>query len=655
MQVDSLHWHSSGPTELKATPSTDDFDRYIGQTLDGKYRLDRLLGRGGMGSVYLAVHLGTERVVAVKLITPRFMRDERFVERFKREARAAGRLRHPNIVDVTDFGFAQVDDKTVAYLVMEYLDGCTLGNVLDEEKRLPVAWVVDVMEQVCDAVQEAHRQGIIHRDLKPDNIWLEPNRLGGFRVKVLDFGIAKMADADGVAENEVTGGPSQIAVLADAQAETLLAETMADDDRESSINSTSSHRSEARTDENHTGSQGLDTPGSSTEISIESDQLTRAGALLGTPLYMSPEQCRGGNLDARSDVYSLGVIAYSMLSGATPFEGPVAAVLRSHTEEDPAPLRERNRKLPRGINQVVMSALDKDPSARPQSASAFANALRANADSLGTLYRRAFALYSEHFPTVLKLSLLAHVPVFAVLMISIGLRLTGSPWAENMGQTQAIAFGVLRGLATWGTTSCIAGAIAVMVAQLTATPLRPVRFRDAFAVLMRCWKPFVWTAVLVTIRVIPAMLLLVIPGLILIRSYLFWAPVVLIEDLKGGAALKRSANLAKRSRRDATLAALFQLGVPVLMERWLEMLIGYDVRYRTGGSAELVTQFASLVSILVSPLVSIVPALLYLKMRQFGGETVSDIASPTDAAGSLRQWEKRMHDRLAANTPRKTF
>src|SRR4051812_17510172 len=170
-------------------------EHYVGQTLDDKYRLERLLGQGGMGAVYLATHLGTERYVALKLISPQFMRNREFVERFKREARAAGRLRHPNVVDVTDFGFARVNEGQVAYLVMEYLDGCTLGDVLAEEKRLPLEWVADILEQVCSAVHEAHQQGIVHRDLKPDNIWLEPNRLGSYRVKVLDFGIAKVGAA----------------------------------------------------------------------------------------------------------------------------------------------------------------------------------------------------------------------------------------------------------------------------------------------------------------------------------------------------------------------------------------------------------------------------------------------------------------------------
>src|SRR5215213_714411 len=168
-------------------------EHYIGEVLDGKYRIEKLLGKGGMGAVYLAVHLGTERPVALKVIAPEFMRNEQFIERFKREARAAGRLRHPNVVDVTDFGFATRGAERVAYLVMEYLDGCTLADVLAEEKRLPLDWVADILEQVCSAVDEAHQQGIVHRDLKPDNIWLEPNRRGGYTIKVLDFGVAKLA------------------------------------------------------------------------------------------------------------------------------------------------------------------------------------------------------------------------------------------------------------------------------------------------------------------------------------------------------------------------------------------------------------------------------------------------------------------------------
>src|ERR1051325_8906710 len=168
--------------------------KLIGEVLDGKYQLDKQLGQGGMGAVYRATHLGTKRPVALKVIAPQFMANAEFVERFRREAEAAGRLRHPNVVNVTDFGFAQVDSLPLAYLVMEYLDGCSLGDMMKAQGALRLALVVDIVEQICLAVGNAHELGVIHRDLKPDNIWLQPDQRGGYIVKVLDFGLAKLRD-----------------------------------------------------------------------------------------------------------------------------------------------------------------------------------------------------------------------------------------------------------------------------------------------------------------------------------------------------------------------------------------------------------------------------------------------------------------------------
>jgi hypothetical protein len=285
-----------------------------------------------------------------------------------------------------------------------------------------------------------------------------------------------------------------------------------------------------------------------------------------------------------------------------------------------------------------MSALEKEPGARPQTATAFANALRANADGLGAHYRRAFAIYSEHFPTVLKVSLLAHIPVFVVFL--------GLLWARLAGVTgdelQLLPFAVLGGLASWVTASCISGAMAILVTQLSVAPLRPLRFRDSFAGLRAQWKPFLKTGGLVALRVVAGFILLFIPGLVLISRYLVWAPVVLLEGLQGSAALKRSAQLTKRSWRDAFLAMLFQLGVPAVVQSWLDMLISYDMRDRVGESGlELISQFAALSSVLVAPLVSIVPALLYLKMRQLGGEAISGTMLPLAGGGNPRRWETR--------------
>src|SRR5499426_1087167 len=166
----------------------------IGRLLDGKYRLEELCGRGGMGAVYRALHVGTGRRVAVKVIAPELAGDREFIERFRREAKTIGRLRHPNIVNVTDFGITGENEQTLAYLVMEHLEGVTLAVKLKDKRPLPLADALDILSQTCAAIDEAHRLGVLHRDLKPENIWLEPVRDGGCNVKALDFGIAQLHD-----------------------------------------------------------------------------------------------------------------------------------------------------------------------------------------------------------------------------------------------------------------------------------------------------------------------------------------------------------------------------------------------------------------------------------------------------------------------------
>ncbi|MFN2516185.1 MAG: protein kinase, partial [Pyrinomonadaceae bacterium] len=143
----------------------------------------------------------------------------------------------------------------------------------------------------------------------------------------------------------------------------------------------------------------------------------------GTPLYMSPEQCAAQRLDARSDIYSLGVIAYQMLAGQPPFAGETGSVMREHINLPPPPLRERSKKVPKRAADVVMTALSKKPEDRPPTAAAFASSLRAQADGIDSLYRRAFALYSEYFPKFLRLSFIAHLPVIVVTILLIGLEL----------------------------------------------------------------------------------------------------------------------------------------------------------------------------------------------------------------------------------------
>ena len=660
-------------------------DRYVGQILDDKYRLERLLGQGGMGAVYLATHLGTDRYVALKLIAPQFMRNREFVERFKREARAAGRLRHPNVVDVTDFGFARSGNESVAYLVMEYLDGCTLSDVLAEEDRLPLYWVVDIIEQVCAAVHEAHQQGIIHRDLKPDNIWLEPNGLGGYRVKVLDFGIAKLGEvsmttpealpstqsdehsptlnlsvkpaaaraATGVAEfklKETSLGP-----VDSLENETLI-QPSAKNKEDVPLTRASSDGDQTRLfDQGAEITAGPNRANTDPRATVGATGLTRVGAILGTPLYMSPEQCRGESLDARSDIYSLGIIAYQMLAGAPPFKGDSSTVISAHTNDPPTPLRHHNGKLPKRVARQVMSALEKDPAARPQTAVAFAGGLRANADGLGTLYRRAFSLYSEYFPEFLKLSLLAHIPMFVVTLMAVTLRL----FESRLSKLTTIAIGapivLLTIAAQFLTASIISAVTAIIVTQLAVAPMKPVKLRAAFDILRRRWKPFLKTGVRVSLRIILGWILLLIPGLIMTARYLLWAPVVLMEGLEKKAALKRARSLAARSWRTIIIAMCVQLLVPAILGSIVGALTGATTHEKHGLRVKVASQAAGLINIFVLPLLSIVPALLYLKMRQFGGETLNDVmAQIEEFEGARSRWQQRMRTRLTVTPQNRT-
>ena len=653
-------------------------EHYVGEVLDEKYRLEHLLGQGGMGAVYLATHLGTERYVALKLISPQFMRNNEFVERFKREARAAGRLRHPNVVDVTDFGFAPLKDDQVAYLVMEYLDGCTLGDVLAEERRLPLEWVADILDQVCSAVHEAHQQGIVHRDLKPDNIWLEPNRLGSYRVKVLDFGIAKVGETIAPALDDDSAATiiDDLTSFTKAQLETdTLLRPSGDESQTRALSSKPGGEAvgtvmqkgavtEAFGHEEDDGTLLFDqgTHGSARQTahiatSPQGAALTRVGAIMGTPLYMAPEQCGGGRVDTRSDIYSLGVIAYQMLAGEPPFEGNTSTVMRAHRENKPQDLHERDPKIPKRVAAVVMSALAKNPAERPQTAFAFGSALRGQSEGIGALYRRAFALYSEYFPKFIKLSFMAHLPMIITTFAVIGLMIVEAR-VSNPSTAQKIAFvcvsvivALLHFAANMVAAAIISGVTAVIVTQLAAAPLKPVQLRDAIAVVRRRWKPFLKTLLMVTWRVVLGYILLVIPGLIMTVRYSLYAPVVLIEGLEKKVAMRRARELASRSRRTIVIVSIIQFLIP--------MLFGFFVgRVRVGNleakslSMQIYQQFLGLAVVFIVPLISIVPALLYLKMRQLGGEPLTTALTQIEEAEEKQSaWQQRMRTRLSLHTP----
>src|SRR6266576_1823219 len=236
------------PLQADATIADVPVDPLIGRTFEGKYRLDELLGGGGMGTVYRATHLLIDRPVALKVLSQRFVGDQTAQQRFRREARAAGRMQHPNAVTVTDFG---ATEDGYLYIVMEMLEGRTLRDLVAHEAPLDPARAVSIMLQACAAVGAAHEAGLIHRDLKPANIFIEQRPNLPATVKVLDFGVAKFF----VEEH--------------------------DDDY---------------------------------------NTLTQVGAIIGTPRYMSPEQCAGtASLTPAADVYSLGIILYEMLTGVSPF------------------------------------------------------------------------------------------------------------------------------------------------------------------------------------------------------------------------------------------------------------------------------------------------------------------------------------------------
>ena len=639
---------------------------FIGQVLDGKYQMMRELGRGGMGAVYLATHLGTERPVAVKVIAPQFMQRSEFIERFRREARAAGRLRHPNVVDVTDFGFAETAKGQVAYLVMEYLDGCTLGEVLEEEKNLPVAWTLDILEQVCSAVHEAHGQGIIHRDLKPDNIWLEPNQRGGYTVKVLDFGIAKleesdMSDTDGDSEaklrsslptiasggNVTFGGVVNEGTQADAVSDTQASATATvvhSPDHNTLISAAGTVQQDKVKSESETAifndgdisgdyqdsigtkiiTEASDTDRSLTRLSTparslydsrNSAGLTRVGAVLGTPLYMSPEQCRGEHLDPRSDIYSLGVIAYQMLSGAPPFEGDFKSVMESHKTVEPTPVVAKHAR--RKMKLAIHSALAKDPDERPQSAEAFASVMRSRSEGIFGLLRRALVIYSEHLPKFLMLATFFELPVIAltVLQIMMSFLRVSNIVSDTTGQ---IAVGVSVFFLTIFTAFCatlIVGSIVWVVTQYLAVPLRPVRIRPALVESRRNWKkigaggalaalaPFAAAiiAFLVVFIVIgggvklismavgvslAAPLVGAIAGGLVAVAFFFIAygccilvsPVLMMEQVRIRDAFKRSRELTRRAFVTTIAAALIMFLIPMVLAGMLSFFVNVTAK-----------------------------------------------------------------------------
>jgi serine/threonine protein kinase len=681
----------------------------VGQVLDDKYRIEKQLGRGGMGAVYFATHLGTDRPVAVKVIVPQFMLNDEFVERFRREAKAAGRMRHPNVVDVTDFGFANVGGERVAYLVMEYLDGCSLAEVLAEESRLPIDWVVDILEQACSAVDEAHRAGTIHRDLKPDNIWLEPNRRGGYTVKVLDFGLAKYGEAATFAEPESTAPAASAHTIASSKQTqaTATATALAHQTEllEGATRTIARDASEAATmieaapaaeeegtlildqqppaiesgeeftqllppDESESDTLALpptllekrvtnETLQDTVEerraqVTAPADGLTRVGSILGTPVYMSPEQCRGEQLDPRSDIYSLAVIAYQMLAGEPPFKGDINDVMRQHMEAAPPPLKERRKKIPKRMAAIVMAALAKNPDERPASAATFASAFRASSEGTGKLLRRAFALYSEHFPVFFRLGIIAYLPVFLLTGIFIlKSALPGNLMPKAVAIAVTVLLGLLMFLANFLASVVITGVTIWFVVQLYAAPLRPLRLRSALRALKKRLKPFTLTTLRVIVFTILWCFLLIIPGAIYFINSSLTAPVVIIENLKGREAVRRSKSLVKHARLTVIAILILEWMIPALMSSIVLSALRFRQQSQggVGVSIRLGDWISTLLNVIFIPLVAMLTALLYLKVRQLGGERLKDMLAQFEQEEVPQtKWQKRMQERLSTSS-----
>jgi serine/threonine protein kinase len=258
-------------------------------TLDGRYRLTRLLGEGGMGQVYEGLHETLDRKVAVKVLLPRYAHDEKFRERFLREAKAASRVRHPNVVQILDFG--DTPNGSV-YFAMEFLEGRDMQELLDDEGPLSWPRARHMLLQITSALGAAHELRIIHRDIKPANFFIINARGHSEFIKVLDFGIAKIA-----------------------------AEPGSDD---------------------------------------KSQALTGTGEVFGTAKYMAPEQAFGSSNDPRVDVYSVGIVAYQMLTGMVPFTGVSAFhIITRHVNDPPRPPCEVEPSIPPAVEAVILRALAK--------------------------------------------------------------------------------------------------------------------------------------------------------------------------------------------------------------------------------------------------------------------------------------------------------
>jgi serine/threonine-protein kinase len=298
-----------------------------GDLIAGKYRVERVLGMGGMGVVVAAMHAELDQRVAVKVLLPAMAQNPAVVTRFSREARAAAKIKSEHVVRVIDVGNT---DAGLPYIVMEYLEGHDLAEVLAGSGKVAPGAAVDFVLQACEALAEAHAAGFVHRDLKPGNLFLARRADGSEIVKVLDFGISKAAIAD-----DVPGGGKP-------------------------------------------------------------SSLTQTSDVFGSPLYMSPEQLKSArDVDARADVWAIGVILYELCTGVTPFDrATVAETFGSILYEKPEPVRKRAPEVPIELESAILRCLEKDAARRFQNVADLCKALFPFAENVarGSIERTARVL-----------------------------------------------------------------------------------------------------------------------------------------------------------------------------------------------------------------------------------------------------------------------
>ena len=482
-----------------------------GEILDGKYRIDKQLGAGGMGNVYLATHLGTTRVVALKVIAPKWAAEPQFLARFQREAQACGRLRHPNIVNVTDFGIAKSAKGDMPYLVMEYLDGQTLSDFQKVNPQIALPLIADLLDQIGLALEEAHRHGIVHRDLKPDNIWLEPNGRGGYTVKVLDFGVAKLS---GVLSEGALAAPAESALMLPTPGNEL----------ETLVMPANVHpRSELET----VAIPSTPSPLSSGSFGSSAGTETIPGSMLGTPAFMSPEQALGQEIDFRSDIYSLAVVAYSLTCGQLPFTGKQDELFEYHLSGNP-PAPASIRKIPRDVSDTILAGLARNPADRPASAIAFTRRYRNAVDAEFFALRRSRAFLLQHLGTYALLLSPGYGAVVSLtaILATLGKKLLPMAAARIVLVPLAVAALLIF-------SDNVLRAAAALMAQ--AEQVRVARFLS-FRVF---WKLVKMLPVLARTQV--ESVLFIGPGWIIADC--LWPTICVVENLSGRAAIQRSREL----------------------------------------------------------------------------------------------------------------